>query len=123
MVGKDNKINVWRIDVEKLFTKKNTYRLINKDITNKLPFGYCNCMLHKGYLTKNLIDNKKCICKGCKHYIQNPNHPYYVQRMQAKAKAKARKKGMLTYEFNGVTYILDDKPWEKQAIHKTKDKV
>lgn len=122
-MGKNNKINVWEIDVGKLFTKRNTYKLINKDITNKIPFGYCNCILHKGYLTKNLIDKKQCICKKCKHYIQNTNHPYYVQKMQAKAKAKARKKGMLTYEFNGVTYILDDKPWEKQAVHGIKDKI
>jgi hypothetical protein len=88
---------------------KDYYRLINGMIVTKEPMGYCWNHLHKGYLTKNLVDSKECRKKNCRCLILNENHGYVIQLKQKKrekAERKAREKGLSFYEFEGVKYLI-----------------
>ena len=87
--------------------KKEEWRLINGDFTNREPLAYCCERFHRGYLTKNLIDSHQCLQKQCMHLHKNESHSYWEQRARAKAIKKAKKKGKITYEYDGKTYLIE----------------
>lgn len=92
--------------IDNLFKKREYYKLINRDITNKIPYGYCNYYLHRGYLSKNLMDKKGCREKQCKYLVKNEGHPYFEIKARNKLIKKAKKDGKSTYVYNGVTYLI-----------------
>ena len=57
--------------IENLLSKKRTYYNIDgtrSETTKRV--GFCNNDLHKGYLTKKLMDEHQCIEKGCHYFIK-----------------------------------------------------
>ena len=87
--------------------EKMDYKLINNVWSTKLPVAFCCYPLHRGYLTKGLMDKHECIKKNCPHFRKNETHPYWIQKAHTKAIRKAKKDGKSTYEFNGKTYLLE----------------
>lgn len=55
--------------------------------------GYCNCDTHKGYLTKNLIDNHECIAKKCP-FLHKHNEEYWHQQ-EARQRSHEKKKNRI----------------------------
>ena len=59
--------------------------------------GYCHCRLHKGHLTKKLLDAHDCLHKNCVYLERNNEHPFFMQRNKnrdAKKQAKLMRKQM-----------------------------
>ena len=83
------------------------WKLINGDYASKEPLGYCCYYQHSGYLTKGMISEKKCLSKGCVHFRKNMNHKYWRRKEELKALKKAKKKGQVTYEFEGKKYLVN----------------
>ncbi|MBQ8133502.1 MAG: hypothetical protein IJ192_03705 [Clostridia bacterium] len=50
--------------------------------------GYCHFSEHKGYITKNILKNRKCAKKGCYYFEKYADNPYWlaIQRIEAAEK-------------------------------------
>lgn len=82
--------------IENLLSKKKTFYNIDgtKSETTK-RVGFCNNDLHKGYLTKKLMEEHQCIEKGCHYFIKYEKNAYWQQKNASKEKrqkAKEQKK-------------------------------
>ena len=72
--------------------EKEAWRLINGDFTTHEPLAYCCERIHRGYLTKNLIDSHQCLQKQCMHLHKNESHPYWEQMARKKKRLKKQRK-------------------------------
>lgn len=53
--------------------------------------GFCWSKLHKGYITKNLMKQHRCIEKNCKSFQKIPDAPYWAVKETKTQKRKNRK--------------------------------
>ena len=88
-----------------MFDEKSEWLLLDANVTNKKPVGYCCCKLHPGYISQNLLKEKQCLQKSCACLTKNENHPYWKKRDRIKALKKAKKQEHYTYTANGKTYL------------------
>lgn len=95
--------------IESLLSKKRTYYNIDgtrSDVNKRV--GFCNSNLHKGYLTKKLMDEHECIEKGCHYFIKYEKNAYWQQKNASKEKrqkAKIQKKFWEQKE-QGALYLM-----------------
>ena len=68
------------------------FTMFDTTISNKLPVGYCHLQSHKGLVSKNMLDNRKCVAKQCPYLERFESHQYWIQRNQLKEKKKQKKK-------------------------------
>ena len=72
--------------------KKITVRLIDKTWANHVNkeqiIGYCNCKLHKGALTEQLLKSHECIQKKCPFLKKFDDRQFWIKR---KDRTKHRK--------------------------------
>ena len=58
-------------------------------------FDICNscgyCKLHHKHLTINMIKQRDCLNKQCKHLIKNKKHEWWAKREMIKQQRKDRK--------------------------------
>lgn len=95
--------------IENLLSKKRTYCNIDgtKSDVNK-RVGFCNNNLHKGYLTKKLMEEHQCIERGCHYFIKYEKNAYWQQKNASKEKrqkAKIEKKFWEQKE-QGALYLM-----------------
>lgn len=70
-----------------LFDDEKVYRTIDGSWCQKGKIlGYCWSDLHKGYLTKKLIDGHRCLEKQCFGFQKYPEAPYWIQKEESKKK-------------------------------------
>lgn len=91
------------------FKDKTEWKLINGDMANKEPLGYCCYYQHYGYLTKGMIEEHKCLIKNCVHFKKNTQHKHWKRKEELKALKKAKRAGQSTYEFEGKIYLITKK--------------
>ena len=97
--------------IENLLSKKRTYYNIDgtrSETTKRV--GFCNNDLHKGYLTKKLMDEHQCIEKGCHYFIKYEKNAYWQQKnisKEKRQKAKEEKKYWENKE-NQALYLMRD---------------
>lgn len=91
-----------------LFKEKNSYKLIDGKYTINEPYGYCCCNYHRGYLSKKILENKKCTSKSCYHFKKNEYHPHWIRKEQLKALKQAKKEGKDFYIFNGINHSVKE---------------
>lgn len=63
--------------------------------------GYCKCDLHRGFLTKNLMEEHDCLGKECIWFVKDENAPYWqykAKKKEARKTGKALKKEIATKE-------------------------
>jgi len=76
----------------KMNFNKFTYKLIDNNISRKMPVGYCYCLLHQGYINTRLLKQHKCLQKSQKGYCNflkiNKEHPYIKEKLDNKQKCK-----------------------------------
>lgn len=112
------------------------YRTINGNYckeTQKL--GYCRCNLHRGYLTKKIMDEHECLEKNCIWFDKHEDAPYWQHKTKqrlARKRGKALKREIkqreeaclelireLTasdYDFYAVSVEIDDDTLKIRAI-------
>lgn len=82
--------------LNKIDFNSSTYKLIDNNISQKMPVGYCCYFLHQGYLSTSLLKRHKCLHKGQKGYCNflkiNYDHPYMIKTLFEKEKLKSKKK-------------------------------
>lgn len=80
----------------KMNFNKFTYKLIDNNISRKMPVGYCYCSLHQGYINTRLLKQHKCLQKSQKGYCNflkiNKEHPYIKEKLGNKQKCKDKRK-------------------------------
>lgn len=59
--------------------------------------AYCQNQEHPYAMTMKQVHAKNCLGKGCKHFKEEPSHPYWKQREVMKQKRKDRKKRINDY--------------------------
>ena len=63
--------------------------------------GYCKCDLHRGFLTKNLMEEHDCLGKECIWFVKDEDAPYWqykAKKKEARKTGKALKKEIATKE-------------------------
>lgn len=89
-----------------LFRQRVHYKCYDGTYVKQTPVGYCTYSKHRGFLTKNMMNEKKCLSKCCPSLVKNTEHPFWSRRNRIKAEKIARKNGKSTYEFDGHTYSV-----------------
>lgn len=92
-----------------MFDEKSEWLLLDSNVTNKEPVGYCCYKNHQGYVSQNILKEKQCLRKECACLIKNENHPYWKERERIKALKKAKKQEHYTYTAGGKTYLATKK--------------
>jgi len=97
--------------IESILSKKKTYYNIDgtKSETTK-RVGFCNNNLHRGYLTKKLMDEHQCIEKGCHYFIKYEKNAYWQQKNASKEKRQKAKEEKKYWEKkeNQALYLMRD---------------
>lgn len=88
-----------------MFDDKSEWLLLDSNVTNKEPVGYCCYRNHRGYISQNILKEKQCLRKECTCLIKNENHPYWKERERIKALKRAKKQESYTYTVGGKTYL------------------
>lgn len=82
-------------ELEVVEAEKVCITISGKKCTKGQAIGYCWSDLHKGFLTKQLMEQHECLKKQCPGFQKFPEAPYWVQKEKNRRKkliAKAKKK-------------------------------
>ena len=68
------------------------YHNVDKSFTPpETRVGFCRNMIHRGFLTKGLMEQHECIEKNCKYFIKYENSNYWQQKAEKKEQRKKYK--------------------------------
>lgn len=68
------------------------YHNVDKSFTPpETRVGFCRNMIHRGFLTKGLMEQHECIEKNCKYFIKYENSVYWQQKAEKKEQRKKYK--------------------------------
>ena len=70
---------------------KDTFLMFDSTIATSIPIGYCHLASHKGLISKNRMNQRKCNIKQCPYLEKFNSHPMWMQKKNEKAKKKAKK--------------------------------
>lgn len=68
--------------------------LFNHSVTTSCPVGYCHNKEHPGYVSKNIMDNRKCTAKNCGFFERYISCSIWQQKEVFKKRSKAKKEEM-----------------------------
>ena len=85
------------------------YRTINgAHVLRRKVIGYCANRIHRGYLTKDMMETHDCIHKQCPFLIKREDHNFWIQRelyREEKRKTKKEKKYWEEKEEDAMYYV------------------
>lgn len=85
------------------------YRTINgAHVLRKKVIGYCANRIHRGYLTKDMMESHDCIHKQCPFLVKREDHNFWIQRelyREEKRKTKKEKKYWEEKEEDAMYYV------------------
>lgn len=83
------------IDTPYYARKVQYYRMFDHTKSNTMPVGFCHLNSHRGLVSKNMMDGRNCANKNCPYFERFENHPYWMQKKQAKEYRRAKKENRI----------------------------
>ena len=79
-------------NIENILSNKRTkYNVDGTKSDETKRVGFCTNTIHKGYLTKRLMDEHQCLEKNCKCFIKYEKNTYWQQKQAQKEKRQQHK--------------------------------
>ena len=83
-------------------------------------FGYCHYKLHKGYLTKKLLDDHECLKKGCPLLEKFEDREFWINREEIKRLKKLDKQKKVVEEIRLLEYKSTAESYVKERGYNLK---